>query len=338
VRLRSGALPSTVGESAADGSYELRARGGRFEVRVLPPETSGLPEAQLPQSIGLEINEPLPAEWPLDFTYSTPAPGQLDLTVQGAGGGGPAANVRVLLESEPDSLTTVGTFRSGHLEIQASGTVRRVGNTNAAGLASFPALPRARYRATLVPPEDAPGDAAVTTVVDLDLTAGSPTTVTRTAVLGRRTRLTGRLTPATVAAGLVVKAVDADDDGAGRTVTTTVGAEGRYELPVDPGRVYRLFIEPPADRRVPRIPLEPVRGRGTNITLDRALPRALPLTGLTQENGAPLAGVVIQVFCLGSAPTCIDAEAPDISSTPPIDETVSGPDGRYQLFIPDPGQ
>ena len=47
---------------------------------------------------------------------------------------------------------------------------------------------------------------------------------------------------------------------------------------------------------------------------------------------------MIQVFCLGSAPTCIDPESPDITSTPPIDETVSGSDGRYQLYVPDPGQ
>jgi hypothetical protein len=337
IRLRSGALPSTVGESAADGTFELRARGGRFEVRVLPPEASGLPEAQLPQSIGLTLPDPAPAEMPLDFTYDAIPAVQLNLTVQGAGGGASAPNVKVLLESEPDvlALASVGSFRSGGVELPASGTVRRVRTTNAAGLATFEALPRARYRATLVPPEDAPGDAAVTTVTDLDLVAAA---TTRTAVLGRRTRLSGRLTPSTLAAGLLVKAVDAAEDGVGRTVTTTVGAEGRYELPVDPGRVFRLFIEPPSGRRVPRIPLEPVRGKTTNITLDRTVPAPLPLTGMAQHNGAPLSGVVIQVFCVGSAPTCIDAEAPDISNTPPIDETVSTGGGRYQLFVPDPGQ
>ena len=53
VRLRAGALPSTVGQADAAGAYELRVRGGRFEVRVVPPESSGLPEAQLPESTGL---------------------------------------------------------------------------------------------------------------------------------------------------------------------------------------------------------------------------------------------------------------------------------------------
>ena len=53
VRLRSGLLTSTIGDTGAAGGYELRARAGRFEVRILPPVDSGLPEAQLPESSGV---------------------------------------------------------------------------------------------------------------------------------------------------------------------------------------------------------------------------------------------------------------------------------------------
>ena len=247
--------------------------------------------------------------------------------------------MRVLLESEPGALPHVGTFNvNGDSDLPAAGIVRRVATSDAAGVASFPALPRTRYRATLVPPEAAPGDPAVTTVSGLDLGTGGPAITTRTLPLARRSRLVGRLLPEATAAGLMIKAVDAAEDGAGRTVTAIVGPDGRYELPTDPDRVYRVFIEPPADRRVPRIPLEPVRARSTNVTLDRTLPNRLSLSGSALENGSAAAGVVIQVFCLGSAPTCIDPEAPDITNTPPIDETVSGSDGRYQLYVPDPGQ
>ena len=52
--------------------------------------------------------------------------------------------------------------------------------------------------------------------------------------------------------------------------------------------------------------------------------------------GKPLPGVVIQIYCLGNAPDCVAEESPDISNTLPIDETVSGPDGNYDLRIPEP--
>ena len=246
--------------------------------------------------------------------------------------------MRVQLESEPGALPDVGGFSlGGGARIAAAGIVRRVRTTDASGAATFEALPRARYRAVLVPPDDAPGDPAIT-LAELDMGAVEAAVNARTVVLGRRSRLTGRLSPQGMAAGLVVKAVDSGEDGAGRTVTAVVGADGRYEVPTDPGRVYRLFIEPPADRRVPRIPLEPFRARATDVTMERALPARLGLSGAALENGNPAGGVVIQVFCLGAAPTCIDPESPDITSTPPIDETVSTPDGRYQLWLPDPGQ
>ncbi len=336
VRLRAGALPSTVGETGDGGRYALQARAGQFEVRVLPPEGSGLPEAQLPQSAGVILREG-DSSAAVDFTYAAAAPVRLDLTVL-APTGAPLPGVRVLIESEPGALPRVGSFTLGGVAVPAAGLVRRLAISDGAGLASFAALPRTRYRVTLAPPEGAPADAAITTANNLDLTSLAAAATGRTVTLGRRTRLLGRLTPAAVAAGLIVKAVDTGEDGAGRTVTTTVGGDGRYQLPTDPDRVYRLFIEPPADRRVPRIPLEPVRARSSDLTLDRALPGRLSLSGAALENGVAAAGVVIQVFCVGSAPTCIDPEAPDITSTPPIDETSSGPDGRYQLYVPDPGQ
>ena len=337
VRLRSGALPSTVGQTDAAGVYELRVRGGRFEVRVVPPDSSGLPEAQLPESTGFLIGD-APADLPLDFSYGPASGVRLGVTVQGPAGGAALAGVRVQLESESGALPDVGTFRlDGGARIPAAGVVRRVRTTDASGVATFEALPRTRYRAVLVPPDDAPGDPAIT-LTELDVGAVEAPVNARTVTLGSRSRLTGRLLPAAMSAGLVVKAVDTGEEGAGRTVTATVGADGRYEVPTDPGRVYRLFIEPPADRRVSRIPLEPFRAKATGATLDRTLPMRLGVSGAALENGSPAPGVLVQVFCVGAAPTCIDAEAPDVTGTAPIDETVSGPDGRYQLWVPDPGQ
>ena len=64
---------------------ELRARGGRFEVRVLPPAQTGLPEAQLPESAGVIIPEGA-LEVPLDFQYAALPASRLELTVNTPGG------------------------------------------------------------------------------------------------------------------------------------------------------------------------------------------------------------------------------------------------------------
>jgi hypothetical protein len=162
--------------------------------------------------------------------------------------------------------------------------------------------------------------------------------VVRTVALARRTRILGKLTPAGDAANLTVRALDSADDGISRAVTALVGADGSYQLPVDPGRVYRLFVEPPADRRLPRVPLVPVRARTTDVNDQQALPRRLSVQGTTRgADGMTMGGVNLQIFCVGAAPDCIDTLAPDISNTPPIDETTSASDGKYQLYVPDPG-
>jgi hypothetical protein len=69
VRLRDGLLTSTIGTSDSSGRYGLRVRGGRFEVRVVPPADSGLPEALLAQSAGISITNGTPSV-NLDFQYA----------------------------------------------------------------------------------------------------------------------------------------------------------------------------------------------------------------------------------------------------------------------------
>ena len=152
----------------------------------------------------------------------------------------------------------------------------------------------------------------------------------------KRARILGRLTPTDMAAGLTVQALDAGGDGFRRSVLVVVKPDGSYEIPADPGRLYRLFVEPTPDRRVPRIPLIPVRARATDLSDEQRLPRKLTVRGSALGDGMPIPGAVIQVFCVGNAPDCLDPEFPDVSNTPPIDETVSGPDGKYELYVPEP--
>jgi hypothetical protein len=213
----------------------------------------------------------------------------------------------------------------------AQGSVRLIGSTTAGGL--LEKLPRGRYRATLVPPEDLPG-AAITTV---EFAVGAAE-VTQTITLSRRSRILGRLLPAERSRDLTVRGLDMGADGVRRAVTAVVDAEGRYQLPVDPDRVYRLFVEPAPARQMPRVPLAAVRSRATDVSDEQRLPPGLAVKGTALDTmGLMVPGVVVQIFCVGAAPDCIDSDSPDISNTPPIDETVTGPDGSYLLHVPDPG-
>ena len=337
LRLRAGLLPSTVGWTNTAGSYELFARPapGRFEVRVLPPSDSGLPEAILPESSGLLIAGA--AVVPLDFTYKPTPTSSLDLTVLTPQGTAPGLAMEVLLESLPGALPDVGSFDlPGGITATASGVVRLVRTSAASGTLRFDKLPRVRYKVTVTPPEALPGSAAITTAeISLE---GTQAAVSRTVTLARRSRILGQLTPVEVASGLNVRGLDSGEDGIRRVVTATVGADGHYQLPVDPGRVYRLFVDPPPDRRVPRVALTPVRARATDLSDVQKLPRRLSVSGHTRSGADAVSGVVLQVFCLGAAPDCIDPAAADVSNTLPVDETVSGADGSYQLYVPDPGE
>jgi hypothetical protein len=330
VRLRDGLLTSTIGDSNPAGGYELRVRAGRFEIRVSPPPASGLPEAQLPESAGLII-PPGAAGIQADFRYGELPLSRLDLTITGPGSGPAVGPLEVLLQSLEGELANVGSFALPGGEVAAAGAVR-ISRSAPGNTVSFDRLPRARYRVTVVPPAQTAG--AAITSAELDLrSAGN--TVAQTVPLATRIPLRGRLTDLTIS-GLKVRAADAGEDGFRRTVLVNVGADGSYEIPADPGRLYRLSVEPTVDRSIPRFPLIPVRASAGAPVNSVRLPRPLTVTGFARGEGTPLPGAVIQIFCLGSAPDCVAEESPDVSNTLPIDETVSGPDGSYTLKVPEP--
>ena len=68
----------------------------------------------------------------------------------------------------------------------------------------------------------------------------------------------------------------------------------------------------------------------------QALPRILTVRGSALSEGSPSPAWSSRCYCVGNAPDCLDPGSPDVSNTLPIDETVSAPDGRYELRIPEP--
>lgn len=332
VRLRGPAFPSTIGSTDAAGRFTLRVRNGTFEARVLPPPDTGLPEAQLELPGGVAV----PAAGgttTLGFTYRALTTTRLDLTLA-APDGGPPAPLRVLVEGDPADLADVGTFSlAGGATHTSRGSLRLERQSTAAGTVPLPSLPRARYRVTVFP-ADAAGSAAITQL-EVDLRASD--TAARTLTLARKSRIVGSLTPVSLAAGRTVVALDAGRDGATARFTAQVDGQGRFALPADPGRAYRLFVEPAPDRTLPRHPLGEVRATGEDTIVARALPRALAVTGTVTTAGGPLPGTLVQIYCIGEAPECVDASAPDLETARPLDEVLSGADGSYRLAVPDPG-
>lgn len=335
VLLRSGPLPSTLGLSAVDGTFSVRARGDGLEVLVMPPAGSGLPEAHVAGSPGFATGDPAPARVALDFRWRALATATLDVVVRTNEGAPPSRPVQVRLETVAGALPDVGTLTVDTARtFVASGFLRADGVTNAGGLAVFSGVPRASYRVTLVPIDDAAGDALTAATIDL----GSEPAAVRTVRLRRKVKLSGRLGPPARSAGVTVVAVDTGADVAGPRLGGTADAEGRYELSVDPERVYRVFVEPVPARSLPRTPLGRVTVLDRDTALaDRMLAQPLPMTGAVKYLGTGVAGAAIQVFCVGAAPDCVDPAAPTTDLARPLAETTSGADGAYVLSLPEPG-
>jgi hypothetical protein len=332
VLLRAGALPSSIGRADSTGRFGLRARAGVFTVSILPPIGTPLPNVRVADAITLA--EPLPASLTADFQWAALDVTRLELTVRDAGGGIPGKPVVVRLTSHPDDLRNVGTLTVGPRQLPGAGSVERQASTDSAGLVSFANLPKARYRATLVPPADLP-DAAATNV-NFDISTGAATT--RTSLdLARKVKITGRLFPATLAASSTVMAFDAAPDRAGSCVPGTVGEDGRFTLTCDPGRTYRLYAEPDATRALPRAPLGAVTAAGVDASMeDRTLPSGASLAGVVRMSGIPVERVVIQVYCVGELPDCLEYNGNRAQTIRPIAEATSGPGGTYRLVLPDP--
>jgi hypothetical protein len=333
VYLRAGNLPSSIGQTGATGTFELRARDGAFQVSVLPAVGSGLPEARLPDGTSY-----LPGSEPntVELTYAAIGMVAAELPVRTTDGQRPVAGARVRLDAAPASLGTVGTFRLSPdgREVAAVGALRIEATTGPTGIASFPRLPAGRYRALIVPPAGM-ADAA-STMTTVEVRAGA---ALAPVALVRPVKLSGRLLPVTLSAGLKLLAIEADGPSPGEAVTATVDATGQFVLPMSPGRSYRLQIEPAQERRLPRLFLGPhTAGAGDSFYGELTLFEGVTFVGTVTNGADPVPDAVVQVFCTGAPPDCVDPNAPQLEAARPLAETKAGADGRFQVHLPDPAR
>jgi hypothetical protein len=336
VLLRAGVVPSTTGVAAANGQFDLRARAGNFAAVIIPPPKSGLPEARLPAGSGLQIYEPLPARVTLDHRWDAIATSTLDLTITDSAGQPVKAPVRVRLESAGDAFPRVGLLTmtlDQAYEFPTSGFVQLNATSDARGALSFTDVPRGAYLATLSPLD---GSAAITTVaVNL---AGAASRVTQTARLASRVSLGGKLLPASLTSGTRMVALDAEADPSLPSPSAIVDPAGSYTLRIDPGRTYSLVLEANPARSLPRTFLRTIVAPAKDsVREDTTVPMGVAISGLVTDNGGtPLAGALVEAYCIGRPPSCIDGQLPDTSAVRPTAEAISDAAGAYRLVVPDP--
>jgi hypothetical protein len=323
-------LPSSIGQSTATGSFELRARAGKFQVSVIPPATAGLPEARLPEGPRLD-----PAQGGVvQLTYAALQTGAVEVTVRSSDGQRAVAGALVRLDADSASLGPVGSFRLGDgPEVAAVGAMRVEAKTATAGTVSFARLPYGRYRALIAPPAGM-ADAA-TTVATIEIkAAATPATVT----LASPVKLTGKLLPPSLSAGLKLLAIEADGPTPGEALAATVDAAGQFSLSVAPGRTYRLQIEPAQERKLPRLFLGPhAVGMADSSYGEVTLSEGVPIVG-DLTNGSPVADAVVQIFCTGEPPDCMEENSPKLEAARPLAETRADKNGRFQVYLPDPAR
>ena len=343
-------LFSTVGRAASDGSYALRVNSaGNFSIVVIPPPGSPLPVATLEQvEQGISLTDASMVVPDLNFEWLSLPTTDLEIAVTLPDGTLPSEAIAVHIESLADDplpagVLTVGSGVDGGADSwssQAVATVRRDASTDRDGNVAFAALPKGSYQITLAPPASL-SDWGLTTYRASAKMASDALRIGLS--LAPKVVVTGRLLDAkddatTDSAEATVVATDLGHETMAAVVTAQVAADGSYALFLDSDRTYSLVAQPAAGRGLPSyVPLYGFStGRGRMQLDDQRIPRGVLVEGHITYAGAPVAGAVVQAFCVGLAPDCEDRTNLAAGAPPAVASGISDGSGGYAIYLPDP--
>jgi hypothetical protein len=117
-----------------------------------------------------------------------------------------------------------------------------------------------------------------------------------------------------------------------------VGAGGVFTIALDPGHAFHLLAEPPRAQGS-RLPLGPVATTAAPLDIgDTPWPKMVTASGSVVLSGSATAvpGALVQAFCLGPGPDCLDYTDLSSKSPLPLAESLVDATGNYSLLLPDP--
>jgi len=336
VILRRDKRPSTIGTSDGTGNLDLWTRPGGLSVIALPPPGSGLPQANVDVTSSV-AGVPIPAgatNASLSVQWKAAQHGNLAVKVLDLDGATPIANARVRASSHawvaPVATVTAAVGGSTVATLDALGSVNEEAVTDAAGSATFGALPVGMYDVTVVPPAGTPAATppAITTLTVAVPAAGA----SATAPLARKIALTGKAGALPDASGAAVTAFDVSQ---GAPVTSpptsaSTASDGTFRLLVDPGRSYELVIQPVSGKELARTIVAPTAMSAADVDVGAVtLAHGRSVAVVVQGNGGNgVDRAFVQIFCQASSATCVDPAMP-------LAEGLTTSDGRLDVVLPD---
>lgn len=309
-------VPSTIGTTAANGSFTLRAfatSGSNPRVVVTPPAGSGLPRLEATSS-GFNFANPVAV------TYGA------SLVTRDIGGtsvtrGAALANAKVTIAGTLP-FTTAGTISTGGTPAQANGFVRIAALANGSGVLPSTLVPAADLFAVVESGD--PGDAAV---VGFDTTTTVPSTIAAPAMLGIETTV--------VLGSVALDGARVEFEPLGALGLAGVGptvifadASGTVRGALAAGAIYSARLSDPSKRGAPSVlAMTSAATLGSTILLEPAL----VLGGQLKLSGSPnpISSASVQVLCNDdSLFACEDSERDR-----PLGETASDVQGSFEVAV-----
>jgi hypothetical protein len=281
--------------------------------------------APFPTAIFAPIGNVLPA---METYPPLPAPSMISGSIRAAEDGSPVA---ADLFFEALAITDAnGNSNTSNFEFLGQAQATPGG---AFGLSTYSIeLPQGTYRLSVRPLDP---DHQVTTVPLLvgaqnDLALGDVVVGSLRTVTGRASIADGRdLSGAELDATPVGCTSDTSPWCMPREVTATTGADGSFQLAVDPGQ-YLLRVLPAVGTRLPWTSRPLTVGAGDDpvslATIAVPAPVAAGLR-LVDHTGAPIGQAQVRFFSLSAGSTAVE-----------VGRTVSGQDGTFEMYLAPPGQ
>jgi hypothetical protein len=308
---------SSVGRSDAQGKFLLHAQPGIYWLSISPPSGAGLAEALVPSPVTLS------GDTTLSFRWDVPSTAVVALTVVDAVGV-PTSGTTVRLTSAGSSK--VGTLTLGSSSQPAQGNVQAQGTTSSSGAVRFVNVPDGTTYSVLLAPATL-GPSAATTLLSLTVPAGGTTQTVRLLPQGSiQGQLSASLTTDWTQVSVV--AYDRSDDSPEAPFSILAGADGRFSMPVSPGRPYAVLVVPSTGSGLARTFVGPGFLAASEFTIKQKVLSSRPWISTAYQTGYDLSGTALQVLCGVGYAGCVDP------TIPLAETTIEG--GAFQLALPDP--